>query len=219
MATLRTLLVFIAAIFLAAGVTGFSQGVDTGSGSLAAMHTTADQTAVFMTFGASFFDAGIGPAGEDPGPDPVVVSTAMSISNPLGWNADLSPFLDLGGYVQEGTIEVFLWDQAEGELITFETSDDSIGVGLNEDGTLSPGQTWTFLLTEVLVAAGHIRDFRGFGWFVANHDGIVGSSTVVVFGVGFAQNSDLLPGVGQGIHGLAGLPIQTFDFMVDPLGQ
>ena len=33
MATLRALLVFIAVIFLAAGVTGFGQGVDTGSGS------------------------------------------------------------------------------------------------------------------------------------------------------------------------------------------
>ncbi len=141
MATLRALLVFIAVIFLAAGVTGFGQGVDTGSGSFGLAHETTDQTAVFMTFMASFADAGAAPLGPDePEPDPTPVSTAVLVSNPLAWDP-MSPFLDLGGYVTEGTVEVYLWDAVAQDLIMYETSDDSVGRGLNPDGTLPPGGT------------------------------------------------------------------------------
>ncbi len=126
----------------------------------------------------------------------------------------MSPFLTLTGYVTEGTVEVYLWDQAEGELISFETSDDSIGTGLLADGTLAPGGTWTFLLTDLLAAAGWEGDFTGFGWIVANFDGVAGTHTLIIFDVGFAQAFHALPGMGQGVHGMAGLPVMIPEAMI-----
>ena len=156
--------------------------------------TVADQTAVFLTFTASILDLG--------------VSTSISVSNPLAWDP-MSPFLSLSGSVTKGTIEIYLWDQAEGELISYETSDDSVGVGLNPDGTLSPRGTWRFLLSEVLVAAGWDDDFVGYGWVVANFGGVVGSHTVNYFAIGFSQPLLAVPAIGQGIHGTAGLPVRV----------
>ena len=199
MSTFRALLVFIAIIFLAGGFTAFAEGIDTGSRSF---------TSAFVTFAASFFEAGIAGDGDD-----VPVATAISVSNPLAWDP-MSPILDLSGHVTEGTVEVYLWDQAASgaspaggasNLISYETSDDSIGDGLNPDGTLSAGGTWTFLLTDLLVAAGWNQDFTGFGWIVANFDGVAASHTVVVFGVGFSEAFHGTPAIGQGFSGIAGL--------------
>jgi hypothetical protein len=200
MSTFRALLVFIAIIFLAGGFTAFAEGIDTGSRSFSGGFVTTDQTAVFVTFAASSFDAGIGVA--------VPVSTAISVSNPLAWDP-MSPILDLSGHLTEGTVEVYLWDQGAGNLISYETSDDSVGNGLNGDGTLSPGGTWTFLLTDLLVAAGWNQDFTGFGWIVANFDGVAASHTVIVFGLGFSQAFHGTPAVGQGLSGFAGLPVSV----------
>ena len=206
MSTFRALLVFIAIIFLAGGFTAFAEGIDTGSRSFSGAFVTTDQTAVFVTFAASSFDSGVAGAGGNG--DAVPVATAISVSNPLVWDP-MSPILDLSGHVTEGTVEVYLWDQAAGDLISYETSDDSVGNGLNGDGTLSPGGTWTFLLSDLLVAAGWTQDFTGFGWIVANFDGVAASHTVVVFGIGFSQAFHGTPAVGQGFSGIAGLPVSV----------
>ena len=205
MSTLRALLVFMAVVFLAVGSAALAERIDTGSRSFTGAEGTTDQTAVFVTFAASTYDEGAGAAGEGEEPS-AAVSTAVSVSNPLAWDPN-SPFLTLTGYVTEGTVEVYLWDQVEGELISYETSDDSIGLGLNPDGTLSPGGTWSFLLSDVLVAAGWEQDFTGYGWIVGNFDGVVGSHTLVIFSVGFAQAFHAVPAIGQGFHGTAGLPV------------
>ena len=129
MSTLRALLVFIAIIFLAGGFTAFAEGIDTGSRSFTGLFATTDQTAVFVTFAAH---VGAEATTQE-------ISTSISVSNPLAMDP-MSPFLSLTGFVTEGTIEVYLWDQAAGDLISFETSDYSIGVGLAADGTLPPGR-------------------------------------------------------------------------------
>ena len=134
------------------------------------------------------------------------ISTSISVSNPLAMDV-MSPVLFLGGFVTLGTIEVYLWDQAAGDLISFETSDDSIGTGLDTDGTLPPGGTWTVLLSDVLDAAGWVDNFVGYGWIVANFDGVAGTHTVTVFNVGFNQAFHAVPAIGQGFHGMAGLPV------------
>ena len=121
----------------------------------------------------------------------------------------MSPILDLSGYDTEGTVEVYLWDQAAGDMISYETSDDSVGNGLDPDGILAAGGTWTFLLSDLLVAAGWTQDFTGFGWIVANFDGVAASHTVVVTGVGFSQAFHGTPAVGQGFSGIAGLPVSV----------
>ena len=161
MSTLRALLVFVAIIFLAGGFTAFTEGIDTGSRSFSGIFATTDQTAVFVTFAAHIAaEAGVAGHGEvSPTPE---ISTSISVSNPLAMDP-MSPFLDLSGFDTVGTIEVYLWDQTAGDLIPYETSDDSVGTGLDMDGTLSPGGTWTFLLSDLLIAAGWEGNFVGFG--------------------------------------------------------
>ena len=154
------------------------------------------QTAVFVTFAAHIAEGGGMTA---------AISTSISVSNPLAWDP-MSSFLALDGGVTEGTVEVFLWDQAGGAMISYE-SDDTVGVGLNTDGTLSSGGTWTFLLGDVLDAAGFVGDFVGFGWIVANFDGVAGTHTTSIFNVGFNQAFHAVPAIGQGFHEMAGLPV------------
>lgn len=204
MSTLRALFVFIAVAFLAFSLPAFAEGISTASRSLTGVSGTTDQTAVYASFVASV-SGGESTAGEATTAD---ITTAFSVSNPLAWDP-MSPFLDLSGYVTEGTLEVYLWDQAEGELVSYETTDNSVGFGLNEDGTLSPGGTWSFLLSDILTAVGWDADFVGFGWIVANFDGVAGTQTVTVFSVGFNQAFHLVPAVGQGVHGMAGLPVSV----------
>ena len=131
---MRALLVFIAVIFLAGGFTAFAEGIDTGSRSFTGVSATTDQTAVFVTF-AAHVAAQAGVAGHGEVSAMPEISTSISVSNPLAMDV-MSPVLFLGGFVTVGTIEVYLWDQAAGDLISFETSDDSIGTGLDTDGTL-----------------------------------------------------------------------------------
>ena len=183
----------------------FAEGIDTGSRSFSGLFGTTDQTAVFVTFAAHMAaEAGVAGHGEvSPTPE---VSTSISVSNPLAMDP-MSPFLDLSGFVTVGTIEVYLWDQTAGDLISFETSDDSVGIGLAADGTLPPGGTWTFLVSDVLNAAGWEDNFVGFGWIVANFDGVAGTHTVTIFNVGFNQAFHAVPAIGQGFHGTAGLPV------------
>ncbi len=197
----EALSIFIAVIFLAGGFTAFAERIDTGSRSFTGAYETTDQTAVFITFAAASEGAGL--AGEAPA---VTIDTSVSVSNPLAWDP-MSPFITLTGFVTEGTVEVYLWDQVAGDLISYETSDDSVGAGLNADGTLSPGGTWTFLLGDLLVAAGWDNPFVGFGWVAANFDGVAGSHTTSIFSIGFSQTFHALPGMGQGFHGMAGLPV------------
>ncbi len=188
-------------IFLAGGFTAFAEQIDTSSRSFTGFDETTDQTAVFVTFAASI--AGVEPAGDAA---TAGVTTSITVSNPLAWDP-MSPFLTLTGDVTEGTIEVYLWDQTEGELITYETSASSPGIGLNDDGTLSPGGTWSVLLGDLLSDAGWDGNFVGYGWVVANFDGVAGSHTLNIFGLGFSQAFHAVPGMGQGFHGMAGLPV------------
>ena len=212
MSTLRALLVFIAIIFLAGGFTAFAEGIDTGSRSFTGLHTTPEQTAVCVTFAAHVVaEAGVqGHGSVSATPE---ISTSISVSNPLAMDV-MAPALFLAGADTVGTIEVYLWDQAAGDLISYETSDDSVGTGLAADGTLPPGWTWTFLLSDLLNAAGWGDNFVGFGWIVANFDGVAGTHTTTVFNIGFNQAFHAVPAIGQGFHGTAGLPVVVPDVMV-----
>lgn len=150
------------------------------------LHQTEDTTSQVAVYAAFMSDS----AGGD-----LPVATAISFSNVLveGFQLVGPP---AGGGDTRGTLEFFGYDR-DGSLI-FWSSDmhPNVGNGLNEDGTLGPGQTWTVLLREILTAAGFDpdKDFNGWACVVANFDGVLGTYNVTIFGLGFTQNFEWLPG-------------------------
>ena len=42
------------------------------------------------------------------------------------------------------------------------------------------------------------NEFTGYGWIIGNFDAIAGTYNVTIFGLGFTQNFELTPAVGQG---------------------
>lgn len=108
-----------------------------------------------------------------------------------------------------GTITLYLWDR-DGTLITHTTGAGSPGSGLDPDGQLHAGQTWTVRLAEVLSAELGVDEeeieFNGYAWVTSAFDCLAGTYNVTIFGVGFTQNFEFLPGMGQGqIFG--GIPV------------
>ena len=194
--------VFIIGFVCSLGLTSpaFSQD---GSVSTQGVSVTTSQTAVFAAFLSDIPDAG--------------VTTAISVGNvltPAFSNAFQST--PRGGGDTEGTLEFFLYNQ-DGSLITFDTgTDPTVGSGLNEDGTLGPGQTWTVLMREILTAAGMGPDesFSGYGTLVANFDAVVGTYNVTIFGLGFTQNFEFLSPVDRSVFG--GAPYQDGTFLPPP---
>jgi hypothetical protein len=129
------------------------------------------------------------------------VDTAISVSNVTAAPPEVA---GLGiGEPASGRFTVYLWD-ADGTLFVHTTGPDTpFGNGtLNADGTLDPGKTYTVRLAELLEAITGEDEvdilFTGYGWVVSEFDGLGGTYNVTIFGLGFTQNFEFLPGMGQG---------------------
>ncbi len=200
MSTLRRVLIVVSFVLLAFSAQALAQDFDSGSRSLQGVSVTTSQTAVFAAF---LSDSAI--------PNTLEIQTAISVSNvlatPPGFQSD---FLNPTGGDTRGTLEFYLWND-DGQLYFYETDmSTTIGRGLNEDGTLGPGQTFTVFFRDILREAGFPvgeTEFLGYGWVVANFDGVAGTYNVAVFDIGFTQSFELLPGVGQGTSDRCGLPV------------
>ncbi|MFQ5740049.1 MAG: hypothetical protein ACE5JX_13665 [Acidobacteriota bacterium] len=123
------------------------------------------------------------------------VDTALSISNTLAAPLDIGEVLATSFANTQGTLEFYLWDH-DGNMTFYETGPESPGVGLSEQGTLGPGQTYRVLLSEILRAADHLGSFAGYGWIIANFDGVQGTANVTDFS-GFTQTTVLKPDMGS----------------------
>jgi hypothetical protein len=140
------------------------------------------------------------------------LNTAISVSNIM-----MAPDGIMAGgygdnYQKMGSLEFYLYNQ-DGSMVMYETNMDSKGTGLEEDGTLMPGATYTVHLSEILMAAGADPMFIGYGWVVANFDAVAGTRTVTSYGLGFSQHGDLTPTVDH--SGDGGLNIMMMDDMMD----
>ena len=69
-------------------------------------------------------------------------------------------------------------------------------------GILWPCRTYTVRLAEILSKITGLpeneNEFTGYGWIIGNFDAIAGTYSVTIFGLGFTQNFELTPAVGQG---------------------
>ncbi|MDE2926807.1 MAG: hypothetical protein OXT71_10460 [Acidobacteriota bacterium] len=130
---------------------------------MAAGHTS-EQSAVFASYLVSI-----------PNEDPMYAfDTAISVSNVLAAPAGIDASGGYGeGYNEMGTLEIYLYNR-DGTMMMHETSMDSPGSGLT-DGMLGKGQTYTVLLSEIVGD----MEFVGYGWVVANFDGVAGTRTVI----------------------------------------
>lgn len=150
-------------------------------------------------------------------PNPVepayAVNCAISISNvcavPPGSGLDFyigerseEGVLDSGGFV------IYLYDR-DGKLWWFSSREHTflngrlIGAGLNEDGTLQPGQTFTVNLHEILAAiqgipVADVETFVGYGWVLSEFDCLAGTYSTTIYGYGFTQAFEFKPAMGQG---------------------
>ncbi len=150
---------------------------------------TGTQSAVFASYLVSI-----------PNEDPMYAfDTAISVSNVLMAPDGIMP----GGYGEGsddmGSLEIYLYNR-DGTMTMHETSMDSPGNGLDDDGMLGRGQTYTVLLSEIVGDS----EFVGYGWVVANFDGVAGTRTVI--GSFVNQHGTMSPpvsGHGAGIKPMA----------------
>jgi hypothetical protein len=162
---------------------------------MAAGHTS-EQSAVFASYLVSV-----------PNEDPMYAfDTAISVSNVL-----MAPDgIDTGGGAYEGsdmmgTLEIYLYNR-DGTMMMHETSMDSPGSGLMDDGMLGPGMTYTVLLSEIVGD----MEFVGYAWVVANFDGVAGTRTII--GAFLNQHGDMTPPVS---HQGAGIKPMMMDMMME----
>lgn len=189
-------LLFPVLVVIWAFVSGSSaQSPDPGSRTDPVLFAQADATpdlrAVFIHFLAYLRNE------DDPGR---AVDGAISISNVCAVPDQLA--LYMGDRSGRGRVKLYLYD-LDGERITYMTQADSPGEGLDPDGYLGPGQTWTVRLAEILAdAAGvperEVGSFRGYGWVVSSFDCLAGTYTNTIFGLGFSQAYEMSPAMGQG---------------------
>ena len=163
---------------------------------MAAGHTS-EQSAVFASYLVSV-----------PNEDPMYAfDTAISVSNVLMAPAGIN----VGGGAYEGsdmmgTLEIYLYNR-DGTMMMHTTSMDSpADRGLMEDGTLGPGMTYTVLLSEIVGET----PFVGYGWVVANFDGVAGTRTII--GAFLNQHGDMTPPVS---HQGAGIKPMMMDMMME----
>ncbi len=185
----RSILPIVGLLGLILGANAFAQpqGFGTDPVVFAQGELTTAHRAVFAQFLAVI-----------PNEDPALsVNSAMSISNVCAAPDALSPFL--GREPTEGRVALYLYDMS-GNLTTFVTDSDIVGKCLNPDGTLKPGQTWTVNLSEILAAAtgSKTKDFGGDGWVLSECDCLGGTYSNTIYGLGFTQNFEMLPAMGQG---------------------
>ena len=80
---------------------------------------------------------------------------------------------------------------------------------MTNEGTLSPGQTYRVLLSEILAAAGGPVSFAGYGWVVANFDAVQGTANITDFST-FTQTLVMQPDLGSSFFendASAGVPV------------
>ena len=145
-----------------------------------AVDPLSDQSAVFASYLVSV-------PSEDPDQ---VIDTYLSVSNVLSAPGGV----DMAGGPYEGdnrvgTLEIHLYNRDDDEPMVYETTGDSPGAGLDENGMLAPGQTYVVRLAELI---GKEKTFVGYGWIVGNFDGIAGTRTILL-GQGAAWHGDLTP--------------------------
>ena len=144
------------------------------------------------------------------------VDCAISISNVC---AIPDPSLDIyigdPGIPTSGGFAIYLYDR-DGTVSFFSSREHNqvgyYGPSPNGDGTLSPGQTYTVNLQEVLsaVKGGEAGEFAGYGWILSEFDGLAGTYNNTIYGLGFTQAFELKPAMGQG--GLfGGIPLPDVD--------
>ena len=131
------------------------------------------------------------------------VNCAISISNVC---AIPDPSLDIyigdPGIPTSGGFAIFLYDR-DGTVYSFFSRDHSLvgyyGPNPNGNGTLSPGQTYTVNLQEVLsaVKGGEAGEFAGYGWILSEFDGLAGTYNNTIYGLGFTQAFELKPAMGR----------------------
>ncbi len=149
------------------------------------------------------------------GDESMSVDCAISISNVCESPASVAPYLRRSNAPTSGRITLFLYN-LDGTRIIYQTQpagsgQAQLGDGLEADGTLAAGHTWTVRLAEVLadvygVTEDHLTDsdvlgpggFRGYGWILSDFDCLAGTYNNTVFGVGFTQAYEMVPAMGQG---------------------
>ncbi len=156
----------------------------------------SNQSAVFASYLVSM-------PSEDPDQ---VIDTYLSVSNVLSAPERVAtaggPY---EGDDKVGTLEIHLYDRDGGGPVIHETTGDSPGAGLDENGRLAPGQTYTVRLAEIV---GEDRAFVGYGWIVGNFDGIAGTRTNIL-GQGVTWHGDLSPKLSR--HGAGVKPIPPLE--------
>ena len=173
------------------------QGGSTSAEVDVAVDPLSNQSAVFASYLVSM---------PSENPDQVI-DTYLSVSNvlsaPEGVETAGGPY---EGDDKVGTLEIHLYGQDGDEPMIYKTTGDSPGSGLDENGNLAPGQTYTVRLAELI---GEDRAFVGYGWIVGNFDGIAGTRTIINFGQGVASHGDLTPKLSR--HGAGVKPIPPLE--------
>jgi hypothetical protein len=186
MSKLRLILLLTVVLVLATGMNAMAASkLGTESAPVLQQAATPEASAVFAALMASLPAANI--------------DTLISVSNTMG----VPDFVDPVGEDTQGTIEFFLWNQ-DGTLITYDTAQNpDLGSGLNADGTLGPGQTYTVFLREILAELGFEEDefFTGYAWVIGNFDAVAGTYNIQLLGpeLGFTQAFIFEPNVGLSI--------------------
>jgi hypothetical protein len=200
----RTLVpALIISFVLGVGADLWAESQDVGNN--AVLFAETDTTGVYRAVFAQYLAV-------QPSQNPATkVECAISVSNVCA-APDAVSQVYLGNRALAGPVTVFLYAR-DGTLTTFTTSEyPTVGTGLDAQGRLNPGQTWTVLLAEILGAKWAVApdqvEFFGYGWFLAHFDCVAGTYNNTVFGLGFTQAFELLPAMGQGGF-LGGLMVPT----------
>jgi len=138
------------------------------------------------------------------------VDCGLSISNVCAAPGAVAPLIGTQQGPTSGKVTLFLYG-GDGEVIVYKPDSDSVGEGLNPDGTLSEGRTWRVLLAQILADHSGSNDlsqehFSGYAWVLSEFDCLGGTYNNTVFGVGFTQAFEFLPGMGQG-GWFGGIPV------------
>ncbi len=193
-------------VFTPIGWISAQDGISTGAVSYSEEDTTDYYRAVFAHYLAVIPDP-------DPtGPD-YSVNCAISISNvcaiPEGSGLEIYSLGSDKTRPTSGGFAIFLYDR-DGTVYSFSSKSVNryldghlIGAGLNEDGTLDPGQTFTVNLQEILAAVQgvypqDVEQFVGYGWILSEFDCLAGTYSNTIYGLGFTQAFELKPAMGQG---------------------
>ena len=171
-----------------------TQGGSASAEADVAVDPLSNQSAVFASYLVSV-------PSEDPDQ---VIDTYLSVSNALsapgGIDTAGSPY---EGDDRVGTLKIYLYSRNDDGPMVYETTGDSPGDGLDENGMLAPGQTYTVRLSDLV---GEENAFIGYGWIVGNFDGIAGTRTILL-GQGATWHGDLTPELSH--HGAGIKPIPT----------